>query len=383
MAAPRVYLDHAAAAPLAPEAEAAMLAALRTFQGNPSSPHAEGRAAKDALEASRSQVAATLGCRPREVVFTSGGTEAANLGVTGAARARGEAGRRVVVSAIEHPCVLDAAVGLSALGFEVNRVPVDGQGRVDPDAFVEAADGAALACLMLANHETGNVLPVAAVAERLKSRRIPLLVDAALGPGRLDVAPAALGADLLVLSGHKFGAPKGIGVLVVRRPTRVEPQLRGGLQEERARPGTENVAAAAGFAAALETAVRERAGRVAALEGATAAFLAALAPLRGWRRLGDGAAALPGLVTLELDGVEGEAVTINLDLKGIAVATGSTCALGGTDVSPSLLAMGLSARRAASTVRVSPGPSTSAEDARRAGQALVDVVERLRALARR
>jgi cysteine desulfurase len=316
-------------------------------------------------------------------VFTSGGTEAANLGVSGAGRARSAAGRRIVVSAIEHPSVLDAAAGLAPLGFEVVRVPVDGQGRVDPDAFARAADGAALACLMLANHETGNVLPVAAVAERLARGRVPLLVDAALGPGRLDVAPAALGADLLVLSGHKFGAPKGIGVLVVRRPTRVEPLLRGGLQEERTRPGTENVAAAAGFAAALETALRERPQRVAALDAATAAFLEGLGALNGWRRLGDTSAALSGLVTLELDGVEGEAVTINLDLKGFAVATGSTCALGGTDVSPSLLAMGLSPRRAASTVRVSPGPSTSSEDARRAGRALAEVVDRLRALARR
>jgi cysteine desulfurase len=172
-------------------------------------------------------------------------------------------------------------------------------------------------------------------------------------------------------------------VLVVRRPTRVEPLLRGGLQEERLRPGTENVAAAAGFAAALEVAVKDRAARAGALDLATAAFLAGLGTLGGWRRLGDAAAALPGLVTLELDGVEGEAVTINLDLKGFAVATGSTCALGGTDVSPSLLAMGLSPRRAASTVRVSPGPATSVEDAHRAGRTLAEVVERLRALARR
>jgi cysteine desulfurase len=382
MPTPRVYLDHAASAPLAPEAEAAMLAALRTFQGNPSSPHAEGRAAKDALEESRSRVAVALGCRPREVVFTSGGTEAANLGVRGAALARAAAGRRVVVSAVEHPAVLDAARALEADGFEVVRVGVDAAGRVDPEAFAAAAGDAALACLMLANHETGNVLPVAQVAERLRGRRVPLLVDAALGPGRLDVTVGTLGADLVVLSGHKFGGPKGAGVLVVRRPTRVEPLLRGGLQEERARPGTENVAAAAGFAAALEAAVRDHAARAAALEAATTAFLAALGSLAGWRRLGDAAAALPGLVTLELDGVEGEAVTINLDLKGFAVATGSTCALGGTDVSPSLLAMGLSPRRAAATVRVSPGPATSVGDASRAGHAVAEVVERLRALAR-
>src|SRR5262245_51535231 len=144
MPSARVYLDHAASAPLAPEAEAAMLAALRTFQGNPSSPHAEGRAAKDALEDARSRVAAALGCRPREVLFTAGATEAANLAVAGAARARAAASRRVVVSAVEHPCVLEPARALAAEGFEAVRVPVDAEGRVDPYAFVAAAGDAAL-----------------------------------------------------------------------------------------------------------------------------------------------------------------------------------------------------------------------------------------------
>jgi cysteine desulfurase len=384
MRAPRVYLDHAASAPLAPEAWQAMERVLKTLHGNPSSPHAEGRAAKDALEDARSRVAAALGCRPREVVFTSSGTEAANLGVCGAARARAAAGRRIVLSAVEHPCVSEAALGLRAEGFEVVRVPVDRLGQVDPGRFAaEATTGTALACLILVNHETGNLLPVAAVAERLRTLRVPLLVDAALAPGRLEATAGALPGDLLVLSGHKFGGPKGSGALVVRRPTRIEPLFRGGLQEDRARPGTEDVAAAAGFAAALEAALRARPERVRALDGAVAGFLQALAPLPGWSRLGDSVSAVPGLLTLELDGVEGEAVMINLDLKGVAVATGSTCALGGTDPSPSLLAMGLTPQRAAATIRISPGPSTTPEEAQHAGRALVEAVQRLRALARR
>ena len=384
MGRPRLYLDHAASAPLRPEAAQAMGRVLATLHGNPASPHAEGRAAKDALEDARSRVAAALGCRPREVIFTASGTEAANLGVRGAALARAAVGRRVVLSAVEHPCVLDAARALGPAGFQTTQVPVDDRGQVDEAAFLKATTpDTALACLMLANHETGNVLPVATVAQGLKKLRIPLLVDASLAVGRLPVNVPDLGADLLVISGHKLGGPKGSGALIVRRPTRVEPLLVGGLQEERLRAGTENLAAVVGLAAALEACQREQAGARERLESGVSAFLDALAPLSGWRRLGDPSRALPGLVTLELDGVEGEAVMINMDLAGYAVATGSTCALGGTEVSPSLLAMGLSARRAASTIRVSPGPHVTPDALVGAAQALRAAVERLRSLARR
>jgi len=380
----RTYLDTAASAPLRREALEAIQRAQTTLHGNPSSPHAEGRAAKDALEEARTRVATALGCRPREVVFTGSGTEAANLGVRGGALARAGVGRRVVVSAVEHPCVLEAARTLVPAGFEVSVVGVDAQGCVDPAAFVEAAGAdTALACLMLANHETGNVLPVAQVAEGLRARRIPLLVDASLAFGRLAVKPAELGADLLVVSGHKLGGPKGSGALIVRRPTRVLPLQVGGLQEERLRPGTEDVAAALGLAAALETCQREQADDARRLVAGMEVFLGALESLSGWRRLGDPLRALPGLVTLELDGVEGEAVMIHMDLAGFAVATGSTCALGGTEVSPSLLAMGLSARRAASTIRVSPSPTASDAALVEAAHALSTAVERLRSLARR
>jgi cysteine desulfurase len=384
MGSPRLYLDTAAGAPLRPEARQALTSALERFTANPSSPHAEGRAAKDALEDARQRVAAVLGCRPREVIFTASGTEACNLGVRGGAWARADVGLRIVLGAVEHPCVLEAARALVPAGFELTLVPVDGQGRIDPEAFAAAVTpGTALACLMLANHETGNVFPVAAVAESLARQRVPLFVDATLGFGRLPVRVLDLGAALVGLSGHKLGGPKGTGVLVVRRGTRVEPSLHGGLQEERLRPGTEDVPAVVGLAAALEACRRDEAEQAARLAAAGGAFLDALAPLPGWRRLGDPTAALPGVLTLELDGVEGEAVMINLDLEGVAVATGSTCALGGTDVSPSLLAMGLSARRAASTIRVSPGAWHTPEDLRRAAHALARAVERLRALARR
>ena len=382
VAVTRTYLDHAASAPLHPAAREAMVEVLERIHGNPSSPHAEGRAAKDVLEDARTRVAGSLRCRPREVVFTGSGTEAAQIGLRGAARARAAVSRRVVVSVVEHPAVLEAAEALGEEGFTVARAPVDTRGRVDAGAFLDAVGAdAAVAALMLANHETGAVMPVAEVGRALRARGIPLLCDAALAPGRLPFEPDAVAADLVVLSGHKFGGPKGIGALYVRRRTRVEPLIRGGLQEERLRPGTEHVAGAAGFAVALERAVEERPARAQALAALAARFLGGLEALDGWSRVGPPDEALPGLVTVELDGVEGEAAMINLDLEGFAVATGSTCALGGTDPSPSLLAMGLTPRRAASTVRVTFGEGNTDADAERAAAALVRIVQRLRSLA--
>lgn len=384
MSTGRHQVDAAAGAPLLPSARQAMEQALATLDGNPSSAHAEGRAAKDALEEARTRVAAVLACRPREVVFTSGGTEAANLACLGAARARADVVKRVVLSAVEHPCVELAARRLAREGWETVRIPVDGSGRVDAEAFARAATaGAAWVALMAANHETGNLFPVAAVGAALAALRVPLLVDASLIPGRAPLAPFAKAADLLVLSGPKLGGPRGSGLLRVRRGIRVEPLLFGGLQEDRLRPGSENVANALGLAAALEQVEREVRDRAERLRAWERAFLAGLSALPGWRRLGDPEATLPGLLTLLLDQVEGEAVMINLDLAGIAVATGSTCALGGTDVSPSLLAMGLTARQAAATVRLSPTGEATPEQGAQVAQALAQVVDRLRRLARR
>ena len=385
MARHRVYLDHAAMAPLRPAARAAMLPLLEALYANPGSPHLEGRAAKDALEDARSQAAGALGCRPRELIFTSGATEAATIALHGAARTMAAAGRkRIVVSAVEYPSVLETARLLAADGFELEIVPVDAEGRVDPAAFLAAAgNDAAVAALMLANHETGNVMPVAPIAAAMRDRRIPLVCDAALAPGRLDVSVADLGADMLLFSGVKFGGPAGSGALYVRRGTRLEPLLRGGLQEERLRPGTENVAACAGFAAALEEACAAQVERSERYAARIRTFLSGLTPLAGWKRLGCAAEALPGLVTLELEDAEGEAVMINMDLEGFAVSTGSTCALGGSEASPGLLAMGFSKQRAATTIRVSVGEGTDPDQMERAASTLCGIVSRLRGLAAR
>lgn len=379
----RLCFDANASTPMLPEAAEAVARVGVEAWGNPSSAHEEGRRARAALDAARDRVATSLGCRPREVVFTSGGTEALHLAILGAARARAGVGRRVVVSAVEHPAVLDAADLLLAEGFEVARVAPRPDGGVDPDAFLAAANpGTVVACLMVANHETGAVMPVPAVAAALRTRGIVSVADAALAPGLVDVGAEALGADLVAFSGHKFGGPRGIGALYVRRRTRLTPLQRGGVQEDRVRGGTENVAGAAGFAVALEHAVRTRAERVARLAALRRRLVEGLLAIPGTSLVGPAAGGLPSTTLVAFDGCEGEALLVNLDLEGVAVSTGSACAVGGTEASPVLLAMGFSARRAASTLRFSVRDGIGDDDVERVRAVVTGVVARLRSMAR-
>ncbi|MDA1194119.1 MAG: cysteine desulfurase family protein [Planctomycetota bacterium] len=381
----RIYLDHAAQAPLLAAARARMTALLAEPLGNPSSPHLEGRAAKDVLEDARTEVATALGCRPREVIFTSGATEAAAIALHGAAYAGATVGRRkLVVSEVEYPAVLDTAQALTSMGLELEVVPVQADGVIDAQEFLgRVTDDTAVAALMLANHETGALQPAAEIAAALRTRRIPFLCDAALAPGRIPVDRAALDADLVLLSGIKCGGPAGTGALVVRRGTTLLPLLHGGVQEERLRPGTENVAAVAAFATALQSALARQPDAAARYDARITTFLDGMAPIEGWRVVSAEAHRVPGVVTLELRDVEGEAAMINMDLEGIAVATGSTCALGSSDPSPGLLAMGLSRKRASSTIRVSVGEGTTEDHMIEAASTLCRIVTRLRALAGR
>lgn len=379
----RLLFDANASTPLLPAAAEAVARVGTEAWGNPSSGHEEGRRARAALDTARDRVAGALGCRPREIVFTSGATEALHLAVVGAARARANVGRRVVVSAVEHPAVLDAADSLVALGFDVVRVAPRPDGTVDADVFAAAATpGTTVACLMAANHETGAVMPVPAVAAALRARGVLLVTDAALAPGLLDVAPEALGADLIAFSGHKLGGPRGIGALFVRRRTPLVPLQRGGVQEERARGGTENVAGAAGLAVALEHAVRTRTERVPRLVALRRRLVDGLLAIPGTSLVGPRDAVLPSTTNVAFDACEGEALLVNLDLEGVAVSTGSACAVGGTEASPVLLAMGYSARRAASTLRFSVRDDVTDDDVERVRAIVTGVVARLRSMAR-
>jgi cysteine desulfurase len=287
----RLCFDANASTPLLPAAAEAVTRVGVEAWGNPSSAHEEGRRARAALDAARDRVAAGLACRPREIVFTSGATEALHLAVLGAARARLNVGRRVVVSAVEHPAVLDAADRLAEEGFEVVRVPPRPDGAVDPDVFVAAATpGTIVACLMAANHETGAVMPVAAVAAALRGRGVVTVTDAALAPGLLDVGVDALGADLIAFSGHKIGGPRGIGALFVRRKTRLAPPSAAASRRTAA-GRTENVAGAAGSPWRLTTpSARGRNGcRASSPSGAASSRACSRSPARrSWeRRRGD------------------------------------------------------------------------------------------------
>lgn len=342
----RAYLDANATTPLDPRVRAAMDPWLDC--GNASSLHAEGRAARAAIDAAREQVAALLGARPREIVFTSGATEANALALLGAVRANGV--RHAACSAVEHPSVLRA---LDALRQDValSLIGVDRDGRVDPDAPLPA--GASLVSVMLANNETGAVQPVAAIAARARSAGAIVHTDAVQACGKMRAPVADLGVDLLSLSAHKMHGPKGAGALYVRSGVRLAPLSRGGEHERGMRPGTENVAAIAGLGAAAELASRETDARRVLWASLRARFLARLRDEIPLARTLSPADGIPNTLCLALPGIPGDAALAALDLAGVAVSTGSACASGAAEPSHVLLAMGLSRELASQTIRVS------------------------------
>jgi cysteine desulfurase len=379
----RIYLDNNATTFPLPAVRAAVEAALLRG-GNPSSPHASGREARALLSDARDAVAALLGASPKEIVFTSGGTEANNLAVIGGARAAAAEGapRRVVTTAVEHPAVEEACERLAAEGFEVVRVPVDGDGFPDPAAFAgAAAPGAALVTAMLVQNETGAVLPVreafAAVRARFPAAR--LHTDAVQALGKVLFSPADLGADTVAISAHKIHGPKGIGALWVRPGREPLPRAAGGKQERGLRTGTENVPGAAGFAAAAAAALRERDARRDLLERIGALLEEALLAIPGARRNGPPRERrTPSALNVSFDGVRGDLLLMALDAAGIEVSTGSACASGAPVPSRTLLAMGLGEERARGAVRFSAGALTTEAEVGAAAEAARAAIGRLR-----
>jgi cysteine desulfurase len=374
-----IYLDHNAITPMRPEAIAAVRAALEVF-GNPSSVHAAGRAARDLLDGARARVAAALGARPPEVVFTSGATESAALAIRGVLGAAPEGRRRLVVTAVEHPCVLALARTLEREGTPLTVVPVDRRGLVDPDAFRAAlGPDVGLACAMRANNETGVLLPTAALAAAAREVGAPFFCDAVQAAGKLPLDVRTLGADLVSITGQKFGGPRGAGALWVTPGLRLAPML-GGEQERGRRAGTENLPGIAGLAAALEVAVGRQAEeepRVRALRDRLEAGLLAAVPRA--RVNGAGAPRLPGTLSVVLEGCDAEALLMALDLEGVCASAGSACHSGSTRPSGVLLAIGLSEADARSTLRLSLGWSTTAEEVEAALRMLPPLVARVRA----
>ena len=377
----RHYLDHASTSPLRPEARAALDAALDEAAGDPGRIHSEGMAARGRLEEARGQVAALLGCRGREVVLTSGATEAIVAATWGAlarhADRRGGPGS-VVHSAVEHSAVREAARSFAADGA-VRVVPVDGVGRVDPERLLAAVDDdTALVAVQWANHEVGTVQPVAEVVAACRARGVLCLVDAATAVGHVPIDLGALGADLVAVSAHKFGGPVGIGALVVRRGLRIPPLMVGGDQERARRAGLEPVALAAAFGAACDAAAAGLPAEAETARRLTRRVLDHAASLDGVPVYGDAVDRVPHLVCLGIEGVEPQAVLLGLDRAGVAAHSGSACATEALEPSPVLAAMGVDAHR---SLRVSVGWSSTDADVDALVAALPGVLADLRALA--
>ncbi|MEU8236676.1 cysteine desulfurase family protein [Actinoplanes missouriensis] len=380
------YLDHAATTPMLPAALDAYVAAAREV-GNPSSLHAAGRGARRLVEESRERIAAVLGARPSEVIFTGGGTESDNLAVKGifwSRRAADPARDLVVVSSVEHHAVLDAADWLGAQeGAQVVTLPVDGDGRVLPAAvaelIAEAGERIAVISVQWANNEVGTIQPIAELAGLAAAAGIPFHTDAVQAAGQIPVDFAASGAAALTLTGHKLGGPVGVGALLLGRDVAVTPLLHGGGQERDVRSGTLDTAGVVAFATAVEAAVKTRdeyAQRVAALRDDLVARVRALIP----DVIFNGAAGerLPGNAHFSFPGCEGDALLLLLDAQGVYCSTGSACSAGVAQPSHVLLAMGADDARARSSLRFTLGHDSTGEDVEALLAALPGAVERAR-----
>lgn len=371
-----VYLDWNATAPVLLQAAAAVMHTLQHAWANPSSTHAPGQAARRVLADARARVAAFLGARPPEVVFTSGATEANHAAVLGAlAAARGGPRRRLVLSAVEHPGLLALAARLRGEGTPVDLIPVDGEGRLDLAAAERLiGDDVALVSVMGANNETGVSMPVAELAQVARTRGALLHVDATQVAGKAALSFAGSGADLMSVSAHKIGGPKGVGALLVRSAAAWQPWIAG-RQERQRRGGTENLPGIAGFAAACEhhaTAGRENQARMSALRDRLEGGLVRALP--GVRVFGAGAERIANTSCLGFGGLDAEVVLAPLERASIVASSGAACSAGGTQPSHVLRAMGLDVQAARSGVRFSLGPATTEADIDRAIAATVAAV---------
>jgi len=371
-----IYLDHNATTPVLPDVLEAMMPYLRDQFGNPSSDHGFGRRARDAVDRAREQVAASLSCRPDEVIFTSGGTESNNMAILGVAATAAAERRRVVTSRVEHPATLRPCEHLERLGWALSLLPVSESGHVDSEEVRRAmGPEVALVSLMLAQNETGALMPVAEAAAAAHAMGALAHTDAAQAVGKIVVDVDALGVDLLTVAGHKCHAPKGIGALYVRRGTAIAPVLLGAGQERGLRPGTENVAGIVALGAACERAtagLSERSIRIARLRDDLWAALSAAVPGLTRHTANN---VLPNTLNVSFPHVSGRDLLALAE--GVAASTGSACHAGEEQPSAVLLAMGVTPDQARGAVRLSLGRGTSAADIERASSALGSAHRRL------
>lgn len=376
----RIYMDANATTPMLPEVFEAMRPWLLEHFGNASSIHQHGQQARAAVERARTSVARLLNCRESEVVFTSGGTESDNLAVFGLV----QAGDHVITSSIEHHAVLHAAERLAARGIEVTFLPVSSDCRIDPAEVKRALrPNTRIISIMMANNETGVIQPVEEIGKVAQEADVWFHTDAVQAIGKIPVDTLAIGCDLLSISGHKFHAPQGTGVLYVRRGTQLEPLLYGGAHERRRRAGTENVAGIVGLGKAAEIAAQSLTSgtpeRLTELRDRLEAGV--LAKVEGTGVNGAGQPRVPNTSNLYFNNLEGEALVIALDLKGIAVSGGSACASGASEPSHVLTAMGLPPERARASLRFSLTKLNTDQDIADALEIIPTAVSRLRELA--
>ncbi|KQQ94488.1 cysteine desulfurase [Leifsonia sp. Leaf325] len=372
-----IYLDNAATTPVRREAIEAMWPYLTGSFGNPSSVHGLGESAARGLREARAEVARIVGGRAGDVVFTSGGTEADNLAIKGIALATPR-GRHIITTPIEHEAVLESVAFLERVhGFEVTVLPVDSAGIVSVDDLAGAIrDDTTLVSIQYANNEIGTVQSLPELAAVAAARGIPVHTDAVQAAGWLPLGIDDLGVDALSLAGHKIGAPKGIGALVVRGRIPLEPVLHGGGQERERRSGTENVAGAVAFATALRLAESERADAAARVSALRDDFIAAvLASIPTARLTGDATHRLPGTASFVFPGTSGEAVLLQLEQRDVVCSSGSACAAGSDEASHVLLALGLDAEVAQTAVRFTLASTTTPDDLATAATATAQAVD--------
>ncbi|HEY3377362.1 MAG TPA: cysteine desulfurase NifS [Armatimonadota bacterium] len=380
--APSIYLDHAATTPVAPEVLEAMLPYFQEFWGNPSSIHRYGRQASEGVDRARESVAQLLHCSPKEVYFTSGGTEADNLAIFGTAMAREDKGKHIITSAIEHHAVSHTCEALQKRGWEITYLPVDATGRVDPEAVRAAIrPDTVLVTIMHANNEVGTVQPIAEIGAICREAKVWFHTDAVQSVGHIPTHVDALNVDMLSLSGHKLYGPKGVGVLYIRRGVRIKPQVFGGGHERGMRSGTENVPGIVGLGRAAELAMAEMVSeamrqsrlRDKLLDGLTARIPDCFVTGNREHRL-------PNNASIISKYVEGEAQLLRLDGVGIAASSGSACTSGSLDPSHVLLAMGIPVEFAHGSLRFSLGHGTTEAEIDYVLEQLPPIIETLRAM---
>ncbi|MDK2891327.1 MAG: cysteine desulfurase [Methanoculleus sp.] len=375
-------MDHAATTPVRPEVVETMLPYFSERFGNPSSLYSLAREAEEAVEEARGRVAAAIGASPEEVFFTSGGTEADNWAIKGAAAVRRKKGDHIVTSAIEHHAVLHPCRALEKQGYRVTYLPVDGYGRVDPGSVEEAiTDKTILVSVMAANNEIGTIQPIKAIAEVAHDHTIPFHTDAVQAIGAFPVDVDEMGADLLAISAHKFGGPKGTGALYIRRGTRITTFMHGGAQERGRRAGTENVPGIVGLGRAIELATADipgKAARIAAMRDRLIRGI--LDAIPDTRLNGHPTERLANNVNVAFRYVEGESILLMLDALGVAASTGSACTSASLDPSHVLTACGLPPEHAHGSLRLTLGHANTDDDVDYVLEVLPGIIERLRAI---